>query len=53
MGRRLGIFNYLYEKGKSSNSNKNIVVTFTPIELSEKLHLDLKYLDSWLHLALE
>ncbi|MFX0043591.1 MAG: class I SAM-dependent methyltransferase [Candidatus Hodarchaeota archaeon] len=54
MGRRLGIFNYLYEKGKASKySNENIVVSFTPFELSEKLHLDLKYLDGWLHLALE
>ncbi|MFX1411396.1 MAG: class I SAM-dependent methyltransferase [Promethearchaeota archaeon] len=54
MGRRLGIFNYLYEKTKSSSSaDKNIVVTFTPNELSEKLNLDLKYLDGWLHLALE
>jgi len=54
MGRRLGIFNYLYEKAKSSpSSGKNTVVTFTPIELSEKLNLDLKYLDGWLHLALE
>ncbi|MFX1316104.1 MAG: class I SAM-dependent methyltransferase [Promethearchaeota archaeon] len=54
MGRRLGIFNYLYEKAKqTTGSTKNTVVTFTPIELSEKLNLDLKYLDGWLHLALE
>jgi SAM-dependent methyltransferase len=54
MGRRLGIFNYLYEKTKSSStSGNNTVVSFTPIELSEKLNLDLKYLDGWLHLALE
>ena len=54
MGRRLGIFNYLYEKAKSlSSSGKNIEVTFTPIELSENLNLDPKYLDGWIHLALE
>jgi len=54
MGRRLGIFNYLYKKAKSTpNSSKKIAVTFTPNELSEKLNLDLKYLDGWLHLALE
>ena len=54
MGRRLGIFNYLYEKVKSSHSSgKNVEVIFTPIELSENLNLDFKYLDGWLHLALE
>ncbi|MFX1499712.1 MAG: hypothetical protein ACFFDH_01965, partial [Promethearchaeota archaeon] len=54
MGRRLGIFNYLFEKAKSSFiSSKSIEVFFTPIELSENLGLDFKYLDGWLHLALE
>ncbi|MFX0105571.1 MAG: class I SAM-dependent methyltransferase [Candidatus Hodarchaeota archaeon] len=54
MGRRLGIFNYLYEKAKSSpSSGKNIKVTFTPFELSENLKLDFEYLDGWIHLALE
>lgn len=54
MGRRLGIFNYLYEKAKSSTSSgKNTEVTFTPFELSENLTLDFKYLDGWIHLALE
>ncbi len=54
MGRRLGIFNYLYEKAKSSpRSGNNTEVTFTPIELSENLNLDFKYLDGWIHLALE
>ncbi len=54
MGRRLGIFNYLYEKAKSSSSSGNKTeVTFTPIELSENLNLDFKYIDGWLHLALE
>ncbi|MFW9969128.1 MAG: class I SAM-dependent methyltransferase [Candidatus Odinarchaeota archaeon] len=54
MGRRLGIFNYLFEKAKSlPNSGNNREVNFTPIELSEKLNLDSKYLDGWFHLALE
>ena len=54
MGRRLGIFNYLYEKVKSSTSSgKSIEVTFTPLELSENLKLDFEYLDGWIHLALE
>ncbi|MFX0041008.1 MAG: class I SAM-dependent methyltransferase [Promethearchaeota archaeon] len=54
MGRRLGIFNYLYKKAKSSpNSGNNVEVDFTPIELSKNLNLDSKYLDGWLHLALE
>ncbi|MFX1378156.1 MAG: class I SAM-dependent methyltransferase [Promethearchaeota archaeon] len=54
MGRRLGIFNYLYDKAKSSKSSTlTTEVSFTPIELSENLKLDFKYLDGWLHLALE
>jgi SAM-dependent methyltransferase len=54
MGRRLGIFNYLYEKSKlSPSSSKYNEVIFTQNELSENLDLDLKYLDGWLHLALE
>jgi SAM-dependent methyltransferase len=54
MGRRLGIFNYLYNKAKSSpSSGKYTEVTFIPIELSENLNLDSKYLDGWIHLALE
>ena len=54
MGRRLGIFNYLYEKVKSSaSSSKFIEVIFTPLDLSENLKLDSKYLDGWIHLAIE
>jgi len=54
MGRRLGIFNYLYEKAKSTpNSGKYHEVIFTPFELSKNLKLDSKYLDGWIHLALE
>lgn len=54
MGRRLGIFNYLYEKFKSSpSSGKYNEVSFTPMELSKNLNLDFKYLDGWLHLAIE
>ena len=54
LGRRLGIFDYLYEKAKSSVSGEKITsVSFTLEELSEKLSLDLKYLDGWVHMALE
>ncbi|MFX0006925.1 MAG: class I SAM-dependent methyltransferase [Promethearchaeota archaeon] len=54
MGRRLGIFNYLFDKAKlSSSSGKYNEVIFTQNELSENLDLDFKYLDGWLHLALE
>lgn len=54
MGRRLGIFNYLFEKVKSSpSSGRYTEVSFNPTELSENLNLDSKYLDGWLHLAIE
>lgn len=54
MGRQLGIFDYLYEKAKSSSSGGRISsVTFTPDEISKKLNLNSRYLDAWLHLALE
>lgn len=54
IGRQLGIFNYLYEKSKSQPAEGKITsISFTLEELSEKLNLDLKYLDAWLHMALE
>jgi len=54
IGRQLGIFNYLYEKSKSQPAEGKITsISFTLEELSEKLNLDLKYLDGWLHMALE
>ena len=54
IGRQLGIFNYLYEKSKSQPAKGKITsISFTIEELSEKLNLDLKYLDAWLHMALE
>ncbi|MFW9826081.1 MAG: class I SAM-dependent methyltransferase [Candidatus Thorarchaeota archaeon] len=54
MGRRLGIFDYLYNKAKSSLfSIDNVEVIFTPNELSENLNLDSQYLDGWIHLAIE
>ena len=50
MGRKLGIFDYLYEKVNSMlNRGKISTVLFTPKELSENLNLDYKYLDAWLH----
>ncbi|MFX0043589.1 MAG: class I SAM-dependent methyltransferase [Candidatus Hodarchaeota archaeon] len=54
IGRRLGIFDYLSEKAKSSSiSGKISSVTFTPNELIEKLNLGSDYIDAWIHLALE
>lgn len=54
IGRQLGIFNYLYEKSKSKPTEGKITsISFTLEELAEKLNLDLKYLDAWLHMALE
>ena len=54
IGKQLGIFNYLYKKSKSQTPEVKITsISFTLEELSEKLNLDLKYLDAWLHMALE
>ncbi len=54
LGRRLGIFDYLYDKSILSVSDNNIsMVTFTPEEIFKKLNLDPQYLDAWIHLALE
>ncbi|MFX1249834.1 MAG: class I SAM-dependent methyltransferase [Promethearchaeota archaeon] len=54
LGRRLGIFDYLYEKATSSSDSGDVSsVTFTPDELSQGLNLDPQYLDGWLHMALE
>ena len=54
MGRKLGIFDYLYEETESmSKTNSNNVAKFTLDELAETLNLDAIYLDAWLHLALE
>lgn len=54
LGMRLGIFDYLYDKSKKSPSTSVISsVDFTPDELIEKFGYDSKFLDAWLHLALE
>jgi len=54
LGRRLGIFDYLYEKSKSSSGTATISsMIFTIEEISEKLNLNLKYVDAWVHLGLE
>ena len=50
LGMRLGIFDYLYEKAKST-SNGGKIESFTLEELSEKLDYSLKYLDAWLHMG--
>ena len=54
IGKHLGIFNYLFDKGKSFTDKAKInTVSFTLKELSEKLNLDLNYLDAWLHMSFE
>ena len=54
LGRRLGIFDYLNEKVKSSPNPEDVSsVTFTPSELIQELKLETNYLDGWLHMALE
>jgi len=54
LGQRLGIFDYLYEKSKSSSETAPISsIIFTMEELSEKLNLNLNYIDAWVHLGLE
>ncbi|HDZ19505.1 MAG TPA: hypothetical protein ENH75_14500, partial [archaeon] len=54
LGRRLGIFDYLYEKSMPLSEYKTISsITFTPEELSENLNLSLVHIDAWVHMALE
>jgi len=54
MGRKLGIFDYLYRKNKSiPDTNGFYVARFTLDELVNGLNLDATYLDAWLHLARE
>ncbi|MFX1377643.1 MAG: class I SAM-dependent methyltransferase [Promethearchaeota archaeon] len=53
LGQRLGIFDYLYEKTKSSTAGSSLSsIIFTIEEISEKLNLNLKYIDAWVHLGL-
>ena len=53
LGTRLGIFDYLYKKGKETEADKKSSVSFTLQELSDILKIDPIYLDAWLHMALE
>ena len=54
LGRRVGIFDYLNQKAKSSPDPDEVSsVTFTHDELVQELNLDSNYLDGWLHMALE
>ena len=48
LGRRLGIFDYLQEKG----SEETLEVSFTIDEIVQEMNLDPTYLDSWLHMAI-
>ena len=50
-GCKIGIFDYLYEKGKSSTQDKITSITFTPEEIILNLKLSPFYLDGWLHMA--
>lgn len=52
LGTKLGIFDHLYEKGKAlSVSGEVNSITFTLDELAQKLQLNHRYLDAWLHMA--
>ncbi|MFX1425064.1 MAG: class I SAM-dependent methyltransferase [Promethearchaeota archaeon] len=54
LGRRLGIFDYLYDKSKSSSGTSPVSsVVFGIEEISDKLNLNPKYIDAWVHLGLE
>jgi len=54
LGLRLGIFDYLYKQAKSLSETTTISsVIFTIEEISEKLNLNLKYVDAWVHIGLE
>lgn len=51
LGTRLGIFAYLDEKCKQSNKIPPVI--FTLEELVQEVGLSNRYLDAWLHMALE
>jgi hypothetical protein len=54
LGRRVGIFNYLYKKAQSQVESKRIDnLYFTFEELEDVLGLDIRYLDAWLNAANE
>ncbi|MFX1418442.1 MAG: hypothetical protein ACFE9N_05930, partial [Promethearchaeota archaeon] len=54
IAKRLGIFDYLYEKAKKiSNSASISSVSFTLKEITSNLDLDPDYLEAWIHLSLD
>ena len=54
IGRRLGIFQYLYKKAISENKDKKIeYVSFSVSELITRLNLNERYLNGWLTAAIE
>jgi len=54
LGRRLGIFDYLYKANKIVNKdNRFVTITFTPDEIIRALEFNPKIFDGWLHLAIE
>jgi len=53
IGIKLGIFEYLYRKGRTTSKNMDSTyVSFTLKELSENLSLSPIYLDAWIHMSL-
>ena len=54
IGRQLGIFKYLYEKGITDTPEGKIShVSFTTDDLIKNLGLDSRHVDCWLHMAKE
>ena len=54
MGARLGIFDYLFAKGKVAGESGEVeAVSFTLDELAHEMNLDRKYLEAWLHMGLD
>nr|MDO8114899.1 class I SAM-dependent methyltransferase [Candidatus Sigynarchaeota archaeon] len=55
IGRKLGIFDYLYTKATKQCSEPESIadVSFSPGEIASGLGLDPYYIDGWLHMAIE
>ncbi len=54
LGARLGIFDYLYAKGKEAGKSGYVEdVSFTLDELAQETSLNEEYLEAWLHMGVE
>ena len=54
IGKRLGIFDYLYNKANTEKIEEEVTcLSFTLEELSQNLKLNITYLDAWFHMGLE